>query len=193
MSLVSAFTSWHVGVAAEAIAAALFARSGWDVSVQYGANQPEYDLLVSKKKSDNVLKVSVKGSKDDSWGLTQSYLPKRQDKTQPPQYLAAADAWLADHGEKTVLCLVQFYGTELAEMPRVYLATAKDVANRLKSTAKGRGDTILYERKVWTDRAHGAGTVDELPASWAFSKLRVQELYEQLFPPAILLPTSKRT
>lgn len=44
----TAFTSWHVGVAAEAIAAALFARCGLDVSVQYGANQPEYDLMVTK-------------------------------------------------------------------------------------------------------------------------------------------------
>jgi hypothetical protein len=33
-------SSWHVSVAAEAIAAALFARCGYDVSVQYGANQP---------------------------------------------------------------------------------------------------------------------------------------------------------
>ena len=37
------FSSFHVGVAAEAIAAALFARCGMDVSVQYGANQPEYE------------------------------------------------------------------------------------------------------------------------------------------------------
>ena len=40
-----AISSWHVGVAAEAFAAALFARLGYDVSVQYGANQPEYDLM----------------------------------------------------------------------------------------------------------------------------------------------------
>ena len=58
------FSSWHVGVAAEAFAAGLFARCGLDVSVQYGANQPEYDLLVVR--GDAVLKVSVKGSKDDS-------------------------------------------------------------------------------------------------------------------------------
>ena len=44
------FSSWHVGVAAEAIAAAQFARCGVAVSVQYGADQPEYDLdfIVSK-------------------------------------------------------------------------------------------------------------------------------------------------
>jgi len=37
---------WHVATAAKAIAAAQFSRCGWDVSVQYGANQPGYDLVV---------------------------------------------------------------------------------------------------------------------------------------------------
>ena len=52
--------NWHVGVAAEAAAAALFARCGYDVSVQYGANQPGYDLIVAQ--GSRILKVSVKGS-----------------------------------------------------------------------------------------------------------------------------------
>ena len=63
--------SWHVGVAAEAIAAAQFARYTYDVSVQYGANQPEYDLIAVS--GDKMLKISVKGSQDGSWGLTQSF------------------------------------------------------------------------------------------------------------------------
>jgi hypothetical protein len=63
------FSSWHVAVAAEAAAAALFARCGCDVSVQYGADQPEYDLVVAR--GPKMLKVSVKGSKDGGWGLTQ--------------------------------------------------------------------------------------------------------------------------
>jgi len=58
-------TSWHVAVAAEAITAALFAQCGYDVSVQYGANQPEYDLMVAK--GDRLLKISVKGSQDGGW------------------------------------------------------------------------------------------------------------------------------
>ena len=41
-------TPRNVAVAAEAFAAAQFARLGFDVSVQYGANQPEYDLLSAK-------------------------------------------------------------------------------------------------------------------------------------------------
>ena len=65
-------TSWQVATAAEAFAAAQFARCGWDVSVQYGANQPEYDLVAVD--GDRVLKVSVKGSKDGGWGLTQSFI-----------------------------------------------------------------------------------------------------------------------
>src|SRR5260370_5861481 len=68
-SRTSRIPQWHVSVAAEAFAAALFARCGVDVAVQYGANQPEYDLVVSR--DDKMLKVSVKGSQDGGWGLTQ--------------------------------------------------------------------------------------------------------------------------
>jgi hypothetical protein len=64
--------SWQVATAAEAFDAAQFARCGWDVSVQYGANQPEYDLVAVD--GDKMLKISVKGSKDGSCGLTQSFL-----------------------------------------------------------------------------------------------------------------------
>lgn len=95
------FTSFHVGVAAEATAAALFARCGLDVSVQYGANQPEYDLMVSR--GAHLLKVSVKGSKDGGWGLTQSRMePGKAD------YHGAIDRWLIRHKARTVLCFVQF-------------------------------------------------------------------------------------
>jgi len=68
------FTSYKVGVAAEAIAAAQFARLSHDISVQNGANQPEYNLMIAKRA--HMLKVSVKGSQGASWGLTQSYLTR---------------------------------------------------------------------------------------------------------------------
>ncbi len=51
-------TSWHVGVAGEAFAAGQFARFAYDVSVQYGANQPEYDLIAVD--GDKMLKISIK-------------------------------------------------------------------------------------------------------------------------------------
>jgi Holliday junction resolvase-like predicted endonuclease len=107
-------SSWQVATAAEAFAAAQLSRCGWDVSVQYGANQPEYDLVAVD--GDRMLKVSVKGSKDGGWGLTQSLISNAN-------YHAAADAWQAKHSKKTVFCLVQFKGIPVTELPRMYLAT----------------------------------------------------------------------
>lgn len=160
-------TSRQVSVAAEAIAASLFAMSGCDVFVQYGANQPEYDLMVVK--NDKSLKVSVKGSQDDSWGLTQSFL-KNAD------YHAAAEAWLAKHSSGTILCFVQFKNMKLTGMPTVYLATPREVAERLKSTANGRGDTILYVDHKWGPRAFAAGHTEAIPKSWSFSPQRIEDL-----------------
>jgi hypothetical protein len=168
-------TSWHIGVAAEAIAAGMFSRCGFDVSIQYGANQPEYDLLVAK--GDDILKVSVKGSQDGEWGLVQSYLPKRRadEKGLKPDYHAAIDAWHKAHGRKTIFCFVQFYQVSLEQLPRIYLASPAEIAKRLHETANGRGDTILYEKKTWTSRAWAAGTTDEIPMTWGFSEKRVMQ------------------
>lgn len=164
-------TSWQVAVSAEAFAAALFARCGCDVSVQYGANQPEYDLVVVR--GEKLLKVSVKGSQDGGWGLTQSFMQKAQ-----ADYHGAIERWLACHKLRTVLCFVQFKGTLLSELPRVYLATPQEVAQRLRESASGRGDTILYETHHWGPRAFAAGTVEEIPQAWRFSHERVEGLLE---------------
>jgi hypothetical protein len=164
------FSSWHVGVAAEACAAALFARCGFDVSVQYGANQPGYDLIVAR--GDKMLKVSVKGSKDWGWGLTQSHLKEAN-------YHAAIDTWLARHTRRMIFCFVQFADVPVDQMPRTYLATPKEVAERLKATAKGRGDTILYEKHAWGAKAHAAGSIEEIPKSWQFSVARVEALLDE--------------
>lgn len=159
--------SWHVGVAAEAIVTALFAKCGYDVSVQYGADQPEYDLMVAKGES--MLKVSVKGSQDGGWGLCQSYI-KNAD------YHAAIDKWASRHKPRTVLCFVQFMGVDVRQMPRVYLASVAEVAQRLHDTRKGIGDTILWEHHEWTSRARGAGTVEKIPDTWLFSPERIEQL-----------------
>lgn len=163
------FSSWHVGIAAEAYAAALFARCGYDVSVQYGANQPEYDLIAVS--GDLMLKISVKGSKDGSWGLSQNYKKGRT-------YHEANQAWLASHHKGTVFCLVQFLNTDVEEMPRVYLASPEEIAMRMNETACGRGDTILYENHTWTMRAVGRGTTDRIPEDWKFSPKRIAEMFE---------------
>ena len=155
---------YHVGVAAEAFAAAQLARFGCDVLVQYGANQPHYDLAVSR--DGKTIRVSVKGSQDGAWGLTQSYVAKAD-------YHRAAEEWLSRHDKTTLFCLVQFKDVGLNELPRMYLAWPAEIAEQLKAESKGRGDTILYEKKVWTARAHGAGTVDQIPSEWVMSEDRV--------------------
>ena len=162
-------SSWHVGIAAEAIAAALFARYGYNVSVQYGANQPEYDLIAECE--DKILKISVKGSQDGSWGLTQSY---KKGCT----YHEAIDKWLDAHHKKTIFCLVQFKNTIPTEMPRVYIATPCEIAERLKASAGGRGETILYENHVWGPRAAAKGTIDRIPTEWQISAERLRLLFD---------------
>ena len=169
------FTSWHVGVAAEAIAAAQFARCGYDVSVQYGANQPGYDLVVGRGK--RLLKVSVKGSQNKAWMLCASYLGPKwpQNKT----YHDAINAWEKDHTDiGVVLCFVQFQEVDIREPPRVYLATADEVADRLRQTRNGGGNTVLHEEKVWGKSAAASGTVDRIPANWQFSEKRIEELFK---------------
>lgn len=163
-----AFTSLHVGIAAEAFAAAMFARCGLDVTVQYGPNQPDYDLIVAR--GDHFLKISVKGSKDGGWVI----IPIPMESGQP-DYHAAIDRWLARHSARTVLCLVQFQGVPIDEMPRIYVAPAADVAAHLRSGARGLGETTLYERKVWSARPPAVAS-DEIPPAWRFSRDRVELL-----------------
>lgn len=158
--------SYHVGIAAEAFAAGMFARCGCDVLVQYGVDQPEYDLVVGR--AGQFLKVSVKGSQDGSWGLTQSFLENAD-------YHAAIDTWLAKHHGRTALCLVQFKSVAMDQLPRVYLAWPAEIARRLRETAAGRGDTILYEQKTWSTRAHAAGTSEQVPSEWHFSEQRLDQ------------------
>ena len=164
----SKMTSWHVGVAAEAFAAAQFARLAYDVSVQYGANQPEYDLIAVD--GDRMLKISVKGSQDGSWGLTQSLKKGRT-------YQGAAQEWLTRHHKRTIFCLVQFKDTDDLQMPRMYLASPEEIADVLCEEAGGRGDTILYENHEWGPTAAAYGTTDKLPAEWAFTEARAKEMF----------------
>jgi len=170
--LKSDFTQYHVKIAAEAIAAAQFSRVGYNISVQYGADQPEYDLMISK--GDNILKVSVKGSKDGSWGLTQDYL-------KDAKYHEAINEWLSRHGSKTIMCFVQFKDKNINEMPVLYIATPGEVAKRLKETSNGRGNTELYINHTWTRKnAAGYGTTERIPIEWDFSKERVEQLFKLL-------------
>ena len=170
---VTVINSWQISVAAESLVASLFARIGYDVSVRYGANQPEYDLMIAR--GDQLAKVSVKGSQDGSWGLTQKYMEKKT-----ADYLSAIGKWEAAHSKKTIFALTRFQNVSLDELPRVYLATPREIASRLREARSGKGDTILHENKEWGSRAFAAGTVDAIPISWRFSEYRVDRLINQI-------------
>ena len=85
----------------------------------------------------------------------------------------------AAHHKKTIFCLVQFQNTAPNEMPRVYLASPKEIAKMLDSSANGRGETVLREYHEWGPRAVGAGTIDRIPESWLISARRLEELFTE--------------
>jgi hypothetical protein len=81
-------------IAAEAYTACLLAQAGYDVLVQYGANQPHYDLMAVKHMRK--LPISVKGSQDGGWMLAVKYVGNGVD------YHEAIDKWLSKQREDVV-------------------------------------------------------------------------------------------
>jgi hypothetical protein len=155
-------TTYQVKIAAEAFAAGFFAHAECDVSVQYGANQPIYDLIAARPPK--LVGVSVKGSQDGSWGLTQSHLVAAN-------YASAIDAWLVRHAE-VLFCFVQFQRVAVGVVPRAYLASASEVAAHLRTARGGLGDTILHEQHTYS-RGRAAGLTDSIPASWVLDRARI--------------------
>ena len=159
--------TFHVGISAEAFAAALFAHAGFDVMVQYGANQPDYDLTVASD-NDEILKISVKGSQDGGWGLTQNFKKGRT-------YQQAAEEWAKKQSKNIIYCFVQFDKVKLGECPRVYIASIKEVVDFLKKARNGAGDTVLRENHIYSSGV-AKGHSDIIPAKWKFSEIRIKEL-----------------
>jgi hypothetical protein len=167
--------SWQINLGSLGIAAAQFARCGFDVSIQYGADKPAHDMVVTKGSS--LLKVVVKGSEEGFWNLTQSYVQRAARMSgKNAAFHGAIEMWLDHHGARTVCCLVQFQNVPVEQLPRIYLATPSEVAQRLRETADGRGDSILYEGNEWASGLGGTTATEGLPASWRFSLARIQEL-----------------
>jgi Holliday junction resolvase-like predicted endonuclease len=160
------FDSYHVGIAAESFAAGLLAHAGYEVLVQYGANQPLYDLVAVK--GNRMLKISVKGSKDGGWVLTAGLKSGRT-------YHEAAEEWLSRHGGDLVFVFVQFSGVKAGEMPRVYVARANEVAAHLKSKKGGIGDTRFSEYQEWKSGV-AKGVEDRIPDDWGFSGRRIDSV-----------------
>ena len=158
--------SHQVGVAAEAIAAGVLAQAGYDVLVQYGANQPGYDLVAIKNQ--RLLKISVKGTQKDGWGLTQSY---KEGHT----YHEAVDVWFDRQPQDVILSLVDFTNAPLGTMPTIYLARPSEIAQHLKAVAQGLGDTTLRVKKTWKGGIH-EGHTDQIPDAWKFTQQRIDAI-----------------
>ena len=159
--------SFQVAIAAEAYVAAILAEAGCDVSIQYGANQPEYDLIATR---DGCLKkISVKGSKDGGWVLAAGF---KRGRT----YHEAVDAWVDRHADQNVIyAFVQFYNSKFMEMPRIYFCTIKEAGDYLKTSRGGHGYTSLREHFTWS-RGLAKGSIDKIPDHWKATKNRITDL-----------------
>lgn len=167
-------TSWPITVGAEGIAAAQFARCGFDVLVQTSRDRPWYDLVVTR--AGNLLKISVKASDDGEWRLTSGYARGNQTIGGASFDMRnAIDRWLASYGSRTVCCLVQYCGVEFDEMPRIYLALPSEVAQLMRETSNRTGRCSVCERYEWT-LPDGTSKWENLPSGWRFSPARIDEL-----------------
>jgi hypothetical protein len=166
--------AWQITVGAEGIAAAQFARCGFDVTVQSGRDKPWYDLMLAK--AGNLLKVSVAGSDDGRWALIQTYLKRAADVSRRrTDFHQGIDQWLAHLGTRAMCCLVQFQGVGIHELPRIYVASPQEVANTLRDSVERLTSPLLHEQYEWTSGG-GAVKIETLPVNWRFSQERIEEL-----------------
>lgn len=153
-------------IAAESYAACLLAQSGYDVLVQYGANQPQYDLIAVK--GERKLPISVKGSQDGGWMLGTAF--KKPGVT----YHAAIDLWLAAQRPDLVFIFVGFLNVELGQAPRAYIASPSEIATQLKLRCSGRGHCSLEEDSpAFYPRSNYK---DKIPCEWTYSTHRIDTI-----------------
>jgi hypothetical protein len=159
----------HLSAAAQNIAAAEFALQGFDVLDQTGHAAHPHNLSVAT--SSGMMKMVVHGSLDGLWDLVDSYLVEGA-KSQKEEYHRAINRWL-DRYRQTTCCLVQFDSTNLIGMPRIYLASAAEVAQRLHESVDLRGEMAL---RAGGPQSGSLSLQDSLPARWRFSEERIREL-----------------
>jgi hypothetical protein len=161
---------WNMGTAAEAFTAGFFARLGYQVSLQNVTSTSLYNFFIANNDG-NEINIVVKGSQDGLWRLTQDCLSNGKR-----DYVKAAERWISKFSPKTIFCLVQFKDVKKLDSPRIYLATPKEIVERLKRASAGNGGCNLYENKMWIKKADGYGTTDKLPDNWMISEQRIKKL-----------------
>jgi hypothetical protein len=164
-------SSRQLSAAAENIAAAHFAMYGFDLLEQGPRARSVHGLGVANPSG--MMKVTVCGSFRGFWELVDpsAGAPART----PADSHRVVDRWLDRQGKQSAFCLVQFEGADLKCMPRLYLATAAEIAAKLHAGVEQLGDTALYEQYERED-ATGRHIVETLPAHWQFSEQRVAQL-----------------
>lgn len=167
-------SSRRLSAAAENIAAAQFAIYGFDV-LEQGA-QARYVHGLAVANADGMMKLVVHGSIRGFWNLVDPFLDRSAPRS-PAQCHKAIDRWLDRQSASLTYCLVQFESSDLTSMPRVYLASAGEIAGRLHASVELLGDTALYEQFEVEDGS-GRHVIEALPAEWRFSQERVAELME---------------
>jgi hypothetical protein len=146
-------------IAAESYAACLLAQAGYDVLIQYGPNQPDYDLVAVK--GDRILPISVKGSQDGGWMLAVKYMKRGVTCSE------AIDSWCSKQRDDIVYIFVQFLNVPIGNAPRVYIATPTQIAAQLKKQRSGNGHGALQEDyQKLHPRSHYD---DRVPEEWKFS------------------------
>lgn len=153
-------------IAAESYTACLLAQAGYDVLVQYGANQPNYDLVAVKDK--RMLPISVKGSQDGGWMLAVRY------KEKGVTYNEAIDRWLAAQRDDVIFFFVQFSTVSVGGVPRVYVARPVAIGEQLKSQRNGEGYGALQEDRL--RHSPKSSFTERLPGGWSFSAQRIDEI-----------------
>jgi hypothetical protein len=153
-------------IAAESYSASLLAQTGYDVLVQYGANQPHYDLVAVK--DSRILLLSVKGSQAGGWALAVSY------KNSSRSYHQAIDAWHHAPRPDVVFILVEFLGIPLGIAPRVYVSRPAEMATHMKTQCNGNGHGSLAED--WLRDHPKANRSDIIPKSWLFTSHRIDTI-----------------
>jgi hypothetical protein len=159
-------TSRQCEIAAESYSASLLAQSGYDVLVQYGAHQPDYDLAAVK--GPRKLLLSIKGSQAGGWALAVSF------KKSGRSYHQAIDAWCQDQRDDVIFLLVEFLGVSFGDAPRVYISRPTQIAAHMKTQCNGNGHASLAED--WYRDHPRARRSDSIPTEWVFTKYRIDTM-----------------
>lgn len=157
-------------IAAESYTACLLAQCGYDISVQYGANQPYYDLIADK--DGKMMRVSAKGSQDGGWMLAVKY------KNSSNSYADAIDCWFKTQPEDVVFIFVQFIHVSFGDAPRVFIASTSEIAEHMKTQCNGRGHGSLQEDY---QRDHPKSQYShKIPSEWKLTSERLDRFCEQI-------------